>query len=1059
MSLGSLHVAGNGSTPSHPILSLTQLIDERASSLPHAPAIHTILPSSWAVHTLSYTQLRQAIYRLAWHYDGLGLRLKDGGEGEVGERVVGIFAQSSLTLTFTEFALHRLGCTALLISPNNSASAVAALLKATGAHTLIVGGQPSADVGGQPSADVGGQPSADMGDAGKGRMWDAGEEGLAEVPPYPSLLTPEEEHERPAIILHSSGSTGHPKPLVGTHRTVVANGAWNFGLRGATVLPLYHGFGHHSTLRCLSAAQPLSVFPPHLPLTAANILRFFSAEPLQQLFAVAYVLKLLAEDAQAAGRLARFGVVSYAGSALPDEIGDALTARGVSLLSQYGTTETGSILTSARVFSEDKAWNWLRPSESAKRFLRMERVGDDPESTYEAVVLPGYPSLAIASRPDGSFATKDLFVRHPDHDDWWKYVGRLDDTLTQTLGEKTNPVPIELTLRGASAYIDQAIVFGAGRPQIGALVLLSEQAVADGLTPRAALLSAIWPAVALANRDAPSHSQLVPELIAFLPPGTDVPLATKGSILRPACYARFGREIEAVYERYESADATKPKLALTIPELQSFLSDAIARTLGAARAAGLKEDTDLFNFGIDSLQATRVRMLVVREVDVGEGVVSQNVVYEHPSIEQLAAHLYALRTGTGAVDKAAEAARVHDTMRQLLDKYASRLDTHSPSPSASSAMDEEGHVVVLTGTTGSLGAHIIHRLLSRSDVRRVIALARASSDAQALERVKASLEQRKLPPFDVGRVRAYAADLDKDGLGLSEAAYGEIRDEATAVVHNGWSVNFNLGVESFEADNIRGAFNLLNLCLRSPRAAPASFYFSSSVSARQGIWSETAPEAITDDPAYAAPTGYARSKWITENLCRRAAEERGIHAGVLRIGQMVGDTEFGVWNTTEAIPLLFRSAQVVHALPLLDDHPSFLPVDVAASAIAEIVGRGSLGAASARLYHIVNPQMTTSWAEILDFLKQAGLAFEAVDRHEWIRRLEGGPSDPAVNPTFKLLDFFRNRYGRAGTLPPSIRFETVETGKVAPSISATRPVDAALVAKWVAYWREIGFLN
>ena len=35
-----------------------------------------------------------------------------------------------------------------------------------------------------------------------------GKDGLDEtvVPRYPTLLTPEQEHERPAIILHSSGS-------------------------------------------------------------------------------------------------------------------------------------------------------------------------------------------------------------------------------------------------------------------------------------------------------------------------------------------------------------------------------------------------------------------------------------------------------------------------------------------------------------------------------------------------------------------------------------------------------------------------------------------------------------------------------------------------------------------------------------------------------------------------------------------------------------------------------------------------------------------------------------
>ena len=79
--------------------------------------------------------------------------------------------------------------------------------------------------------------------------------------------------------------------------------------------------------------------------------------------------------------------------------------------------------------------------------------------TRYGTVTKGFPSLAISNQPDGSFATRDLFVFHPTLKDRLKYVGRLDDTLTQTLGEKTNPVPIELTIRGASEYVSQGALF------------------------------------------------------------------------------------------------------------------------------------------------------------------------------------------------------------------------------------------------------------------------------------------------------------------------------------------------------------------------------------------------------------------------------------------------------------------------------------------------------------------------------------------------------------------------------------------------------------------------
>jgi thioester reductase-like protein len=65
--------------------------------------------------------------------------------------------------------------------------------------------------------------------------------------------------------------------------------------------------------------------------------------------------------------------------------------------------------------------------------------------------------------------------------------------------------------------------------------------------------------------------------------------------------------------------------------------------------------------------------------------------------------------------------------------------------------------------------------------------------------------------------------------------------------------------------------------------------------------------------------GYARSKWVTENIVANAASTRGIRAESFRIGQMVGDTEHGVWNETEAISLLIKGAQTVGAMPDLDE--------------------------------------------------------------------------------------------------------------------------------------------
>ena len=88
----------------------------------------------------------------------------------------------------------------------------------------------------------------------------------------------------------------------------------------------------------------------------------------------------------------------------------------------------------------------------------------------------------------------------------------------------------------------------------------------------------------------------------------------------------------------------------------------------------------------------------------------------------------------------------------------------------------------------SLGSHRGSVVLMLMTIRRQLLVrqdVRARNDGQAAERIRESFKARLLPAFDVGenaRVVAYAADLDRDDLGLSPAVYARLRDTATAVI-------------------------------------------------------------------------------------------------------------------------------------------------------------------------------------------------------------------------------------------------------------------------------------
>lgn len=213
-------------------------------------------------------------------------------------------------------------------------------------------------------------------------------------------------------------------------------------------------------------------------------------------------------------------------------------------------------------------------------------------------------------------------------------------------------------------------------------------------------------------------------------------------------------------------------------------------------------------------------------------------------------------------------------------------------------------------------------------MKRVFCLVRASTKDAAKARVISTLDSKgisSLAAEDISRVSFLPADLSKPSLGLDEESLNEILQSLTLVIHSAWAVNFNLGVRSFESQHIRGAHNLINLCLQTKTVDPARFYFCSSISAAAATpLPATIGECHIEDLSHAQSMGYARSKLVTERIIKSAGERTCMAASVLRVGQIVGDTTHGAWNTTEAIPLMIQSAKTMGALPALEEASSHI---------------------------------------------------------------------------------------------------------------------------------------
>lgn len=131
---------------------------------------------------------------------------KPGPDGKVPVRVIAVYTSTAYDESLLEMALAKLGLTALLLSVNNSVPAVAHLCKITKASHLIYGTRFPQEA--KEAHAILNQQGIDIGLVEDKRFPLWGPEGAeaAKVKPFPAPLTPEQEKDRPAVVLHSSGS-------------------------------------------------------------------------------------------------------------------------------------------------------------------------------------------------------------------------------------------------------------------------------------------------------------------------------------------------------------------------------------------------------------------------------------------------------------------------------------------------------------------------------------------------------------------------------------------------------------------------------------------------------------------------------------------------------------------------------------------------------------------------------------------------------------------------------------------------------------------------------------
>lgn len=1020
----------------HGIHSLTQIIEERSETF-HEPVIG--MPKQdqgvWTCEMYTYKNILDGVNALCLHFLENGILPQRTKADAAQEMTVALVAPSNVDMMMCMLAMQRLGLGVLLITPNQTARVIKHLCKEL--EVLRVVSPLSID--GLETTPL--PPSS---------IWLTAIAKPGKT--YTRALSPEEEGHTTGVVYHTSGTTsGLPKPLPTKHRFLVSFCAHKYTqLATLTTTPLNTG-GTADVCRSMCANAMLFLFPDSSPLTARNVCEARDAcskalgREVRALSCVPYVAKMLVENEEALAMLQRLEFLGVGGAPLPKATGDFIVHAGIPLVSRMGSSECNFLMSSYRDYKSDKDWDYLRSEPGGHHFKFLPQT--DGTGNYELEVRGTWPALAVATNHSGNFRTGDLFQPHPTTPHAWLYLGRNDDTIVLGNGKKADPKALEGTLRGLK-YLNNALVYGTGRNNIGILIIESE----DETAPKGAQLrERVWQEVVEGiNKQSPAHAEVYQEMILILPATKDFEKTPKGTVFRNGTYAKFEEEIAAAYTQ------TREKVSVDDAELGDYVSSVVTRISGKP----LRPDDDLFGAGVNSLQSVRIRNVLAGELDLE---LPSNIVFEEPSINRIISYVKRLRSGESAL-----AEDVSGLMHKLASKYrhqesARDGDLRQKRLTNDTSPTPVPQIVLLTGVTGGLGSHLLQQMMfeTSTKIEKVYCLIRTGGDESVDARMQKTLEYREitLPETDV-EVVYLPTDLSKADLGLDKRVADEIRRGVTLIIHAAWPVNFNASLSSFEA-SIASTVNLLEFAIASRQAC--RFYFCSSTASIINHKTTPIPEIPTGETGDASKIGYAQSKWVTEQVVSSYASV--VDVGIFRIGQLCGDSLHGVWSESEGWSLMFAATNVISAMPrLVEDNVAWLPVDVAAKAILEIV-RDRHG--SGEVWHIVNPGKGTSWENVLEYFKMSGWDFDVVRPREWVNRLER--SRERDNPSRKLLGLWKDAFverddgdedvERDRPLSSDPVFDTTRAVGASPALKHAKPVNQALMRKIFKNWQTRGFLR
>ncbi len=295
--------------------------------------------------------------------------------------------------------------------------------------------------------------------------------------------------------------------------------------------------------------------------------------------------------------------------------------------------------------------------------------------------------------------------------------------------------------------------------------------------------------------------------------------------------------------------------------------------------------------------------------------------------------------------------------------------------------------VLLTGSNGFIGIHVLHELLLTTKAN-IYCFVRGEDISHSIQRLENSYKfyfNKSLKSYLNKRIFVYNGDISYDNFSLSSEQINQLKNNVTTIIHTAAIVKHYGDFKAFKESNVDGTKRIVEFAYKNHKRL---IHISSiSVSGNYLVKQDNQNVKFTENDLYIGQhytnNVYVNSKFDAEKIVYDYMK-KGLTAEVLRIGILSGRYSDGFFQENinqNAFYGRIKSLINLKAVSksMLNQQVEFTPVDLCAKAIV-LLSRTKL--TENKVYHLYNHNLA-SIQNVVNMLKLFNIDISTISDKEF----------------------------------------------------------------------------